>query len=220
MISVQDIALRLLVALVASGLVGLQRSLTGKVAGMRTHILVGVGAAVFTLVSAYAFEQSRATPDRIAAQVVSGLGFIAGGVILKERGSIRGLTTAAGLWAVAALGMAAGAGLFAIAFTGAGFILVTLVGLRFVELWFPRRRLNSWEVCVATTGSASKARIEALLRPHSHRVWLIELSQGEATRLTFGVEAPRHLDLDAVTATLRADGANSVSWTIMGNLEE
>src|SRR5690348_5850589 len=105
MISTQEIVVRLLAALLLCGAVGLQRALTGKAAGMRTHILVGVGAALFTLVSGYAFRTSPSNTDRIAAQIVSGIGFIGGGAILKERGSIRGLTTAAGLWAAAALGM-------------------------------------------------------------------------------------------------------------------
>jgi len=126
MITWQEVLLRLGLALVFCGTVGVERFLAGKAAGVRTHILVGMGAALFTLISGYAFHTTAANADRIAAQVVSGIGFIGGGAILKEGASIRGLTTAAGLWAVAALGMAAGAGLYSIGALGTAVILVTL----------------------------------------------------------------------------------------------
>src|SRR5581483_1708521 len=144
MITTQEIAIRLLAACLFCGAVGLQRALTGKAAGMRTHILVGVGSALFTLISGYAFHTTASNADRIAAQIVSGIGFIGGGAILKERGAIKGLTTAAGLWAAAALGMAAGAGLYVMGAAGAVIILLTLVALRRVELRFPRRALEVW----------------------------------------------------------------------------
>lgn len=112
MITMQEIVIRLLAAGLFCGAVGLQRALTGKAAGMRTHILVGVGAALFTLVSGYAFRTTPSNTDRIAAQIVSGIGFIGGGAILKlsEERDIRGLTTAAGIWMTAAMGVAAGLG--------------------------------------------------------------------------------------------------------------
>jgi putative Mg2+ transporter-C (MgtC) family protein len=219
MISTQEMVIRLLVALFTAGLIGLQRSLTGKVAGMRTHILVSMGAAIFTLISAYAFN-THLSQDRIAAQVVSGMGFIAGGVILKERGTIKGITTAAGLWAVAALGMAAGAGLYQLTFIGTGFALLTLVGLRLIEVHFPRRRLSSWEVQVQVSGHATSARIEAILASRGHRVWLLGLTLGEHTCITLGVETPRNFDFDEASSALRAEGVERVQWTSLGGPEE
>lgn len=144
--SIQEIVVRLLAALLFAGSVGLQRALTGKAAGMRTHILVGVGSALFTLVSGSAFQTTAANADRIAAQIVSGIGFIGGGAILKERGSVKGLTTAAGLWSAVALGMAAGAGLYAMAAVTTALILGTLIALRRLEMHFPRRALETWAV--------------------------------------------------------------------------
>jgi len=107
-------ALRLLVAAALSGAIGVERELRERAAGLRTHMLVGVGAALFTLVSAYAwgdfvFDRSRGTafdPTRIAAQIVTGIGFLGAGAILRQGLSVRGLTTAAGLWVAAAIGMA------------------------------------------------------------------------------------------------------------------
>jgi putative Mg2+ transporter-C (MgtC) family protein len=84
MISTSEVVIRLLVALLFCGAVGVQRCLAGKAAGVRTHVLVGMGAAIFTLISGYAFHTTPANADRIAAQVVSGIGFIGGGAILKE----------------------------------------------------------------------------------------------------------------------------------------
>ncbi|HUH53387.1 MAG TPA: MgtC/SapB family protein [Microbacteriaceae bacterium] len=110
----------LLIAFVLSALIGVERQFRQKAAGFRTHVLVGTGAATFTLVSAYGFVPllgGDITPDpsRIAAQIVSGIGFLGAGVIFTRRDIVRGLTTAATIWVVAAVGMAAGAGLISLA---------------------------------------------------------------------------------------------------------
>ena len=110
-----QIALRLAVALGLGALVGLERELQRQEAGFRTHAVVSLGAAIFTVVSAYAFTGIGTDPTRIAAQVVSGIGFIGAGTIIQSRGGVKGLTTAASLWAVAGVGMAAGAGLYGVA---------------------------------------------------------------------------------------------------------
>ena len=104
--------LRLVVALVLGAVVGWERELQRMPAGFRTHALVALGSAIFTVISAYAFTGPGSDPTRIAAQVVTGIGFLGGGAIIHYGGTVRGLTTAASLWAVAAVGMAAGAGLF------------------------------------------------------------------------------------------------------------
>ena len=85
---------------------------------------------------------------------------------------------------------------------------------------FPRRRLSTWEVRVHLSGRVSAARIEGVLAPNCHRVWLVGLSQDDGTSMTLGIEAPRQFDLDAATAALRAEGAESVQWESAGQLEE
>jgi putative Mg2+ transporter-C (MgtC) family protein len=125
--------LRLLVALVLGAAVGWERELQRMPAGFRTHALVGLGSATFTVVSAFAFVGPLTDPTRIAAQIVTGVGFLGGGAILHYRGSVRGLTTAASLWAVSAVGMAAGAGLYVIAVGGAVLVIITLELLDRVE---------------------------------------------------------------------------------------
>ena len=132
--------LRLVVALVLGAAVGLERELQRMPAGFRTHALVGLGSAIFTVVSAFAFVGPVTDPTRIAAQIVTGVGFLGGGAILHYRGAVRGLTTAASLWSVAAVGMAAGAGLYVIAIGGAVLVVVTLELLDRVELLLKRRQ--------------------------------------------------------------------------------
>ncbi|MEU8343752.1 MgtC/SapB family protein [Spirillospora sp. NPDC048832] len=120
----------LLLAMVLSAAIGLERGLRNKSAGLRTHTLVGVGSALFMLVSKYGFEDVPGNvsldPSRVAAQIVSGIGFIGGGLIFVRRDAVRGLTTAAVVWVTAAVGMAAGGGLpiLAVAVTGVHFLVV------------------------------------------------------------------------------------------------
>src|SRR5699024_8457716 len=108
------------VAFVLCALIGLERQFRQKAAGFRTHVLVGTGSAAFTLVSAFGFASVLGTdvtldPSRIAAQIVSGIGFLGAGVIFTRRDVVRGLTTAATIWVAAAVGMAAGAGMVSLA---------------------------------------------------------------------------------------------------------
>jgi putative Mg2+ transporter-C (MgtC) family protein len=131
--------LRLAAGLVLGAAVGWERELQRMPAGFRTHALVGLGSAIFTVVSAFAFSGPGADPTRIAAQIVTGVGFLGGGAILHYRGSVRGLTTAASLWAVAAVGMAAGAGLYVIAVGGAVLVIVALDLFDRLEAYAQRR---------------------------------------------------------------------------------
>lgn len=214
MISWQEVLVRLLVALLFCGLVGVERYLSGKAAGVRTHILVGMGAAIFTLISGYAFGTTASNADRIAAQVVSGIGFIGGGAILKESGSIKGLTTAAGLWAVAALGMAAGAGLYTIGALGTGIILGTLALLRRLELRLPRRFLATWTIHVTLADGATVEGMCDAVGSLCEKVTLDSLELGEQTRLVFTAEVHRALDISIISRQFRAAGARTISWQV------
>jgi putative Mg2+ transporter-C (MgtC) family protein len=133
-ISEGEILLRLAVTVVLCGAIGLERETRGQVAGLRTHILVGLGSALFTLVSAYGFDAGEpgvtVDPTRIAAQIVTGIGFLGAGTIIRQGLTVRGLTTAASLWVVAAIGMAGGAGFYLAAVATTAVALVSLVGFR------------------------------------------------------------------------------------------
>lgn len=128
-----DLAVRLLVAAFLGSAIGFEREIHEHPAGMRTHLLVALGAAIFTELSIYGFagigagaDAPSIDPSRVAAQVVSGIGFLGAGAILKYGTSIRGLTTAASLWTVAAVGMAAGAGEWLIAAVGTAIVIFSL----------------------------------------------------------------------------------------------
>ena len=127
-----ELAARLAIALALGAVIGFEREMDRQPAGFRTHSLVALGSALFTIISAYGFA-GTADPTRIAAQIVSGIGFLGAGTILHHRGSIRGLTTAASLWSAAAIGMAAGAGMLALAVIGTVLVVVVLALLEGVE---------------------------------------------------------------------------------------
>jgi putative Mg2+ transporter-C (MgtC) family protein len=125
-------AVRLIAAAALGAVIGLEREIHDHPAGMRTHLLVSVGSAGFTVLSIAAFPAPGGDPARIAAQIVTGIGFLGAGAILKEGATIRGLTTAASLWATAAVGMAAGAGAWITALTITVIVVVSLWPLRLV----------------------------------------------------------------------------------------
>src|SRR3954447_2133580 len=151
------VALRLAVALALAGVIGFEREIAGQPAGLRTHITVGLGAALFGLISVHGFDAyvaGRNTNNyqidvsRVASQVVVGVGFLGAGAILKEGASIRGLTTAASLWATAAIGLAAGLGSFFGAVAATVALLLSLVFLRAPRGWVRRRLARSLQTVI------------------------------------------------------------------------
>lgn len=134
-----ELTARLVAALLLGGVIGWERELQRMPAGFRTHALVSLGSAIFTVLSAYAFTGPGSDPTRIAAQIVSGIGFLGGGAILHYGGTVRGLTTAASLWSVAAVGMAAGAGLYVVAAISAVLVIIGLEVFQRVERMVKRR---------------------------------------------------------------------------------
>ena len=135
-----EVVLRVVLAGVFGGAIGAEREIREREAGLRTHMLVSIGAALFTLVSAYGFSDFRFSnasgitydPTRIAAQVVTGIGFLGAGAIIRQGLSVRGLTTAASLWVVAAIGIATGAGYYSAALITTVVVLVSLWPLRII----------------------------------------------------------------------------------------
>jgi putative Mg2+ transporter-C (MgtC) family protein len=152
-----DIAVRFLVAVALTGAIGVEREISGQPAGLRTHITVGLGAALFGLISVHGFDAyvaGRNTNNyqidvsRVASQVVVGVGFLGAGAILKEGASIRGLTTAASLWATAAIGLACGLGNFFAATASCVALLLALIFLRAPRGWVRRRLARSLQTVV------------------------------------------------------------------------
>ena len=132
-----QIIIRLLISVLVSGLIGLERQLHRRAAGLRTHILVCVGSTLIMLTSLYIFDiykdKIAIDPSRIAAGVITGIGFLGAGTIIRYGEEIRGLTTAASLWVVAALGLAVGCGFYTAAIATTVIVLLTLMFLRRLE---------------------------------------------------------------------------------------
>jgi putative Mg2+ transporter-C (MgtC) family protein len=151
---------RLILAAVCSGLIGYERESARKAAGLRTFTLVGVGAAVFSVVSIIGFPG----PDqsRIAAQIVTGVGFLGAGAIFRDGAFVSGLTTAAGLWVVASIGMAAGSGSYELAVVGTAVTLMTLYGLRAIDAAVYRRKIKARSRLEVYVNEVTK--LEALLK--------------------------------------------------------
>ena len=136
-----EIALKLLLAMVCGGAIGFERELSRKAAGLRTNVLICMGAALYMIISRHIGGGAAYTdPARLAAQVVTGIGFLGAGVIMQSRGSVTGLTTAATIFVVAAVGIGVGEGMYGIALFATVMIIVVLVLLRSVEHEVIRRK--------------------------------------------------------------------------------
>ena len=201
---------RVVVAAGLGGAVGLERELREREAGFRTHLLVSVGSCLFTLVSAYGFHEFlvgggnivRADPTRIAAQIVTGVGFLGAGAIIRQGFSVRGLTTAATLWVVAAIGMASGAGYFSAAVITTALVLFSLWPLRiFTFRVMTRFRPETDRLIVQLpTGESPAPLIEKL-----------ESLGGNLQSLEVGHEADRRTVLMDVTLPPKSDAPAIVS---------
>jgi putative Mg2+ transporter-C (MgtC) family protein len=130
---------RLLLAAALGGALGFERELRQKSAGLRTNILIAIGSALFTLMSYELADPAGADPGRVAAQIVTGIGFLGAGAIIRRDGDVHGLTTAATIWVNAAVGVAAGGGEFHLAFIATGVTLVALLLLHPIEKIVDRR---------------------------------------------------------------------------------
>lgn len=138
-----EVLLRIGIAAILAGLVGLERETSKRPAGLRTHILVSVASSLVMIGNLYAFElfknQTSMDPMRLAAQVISGIGFLGAGTIIKEGPTIKGLTTAASLWSIACIGLICGLGFFMGAIMATGFVLLSLIALNRIEIMINKK---------------------------------------------------------------------------------
>lgn len=222
-VTVGEIALRLLVAAALTGAVGLEREWRDRAAGLRTHMLVGVGSALFTLVSAYGFNEFlvggsnvvRADPSRVAAQIVTGIGFLGAGAILRQGLTIRGLTTAAGLWVTAAIGMAVGAGFYSAALLTTGVVLIGLGPFRWAEGYIAARRRTGGRLEVDLRPDQPVAPVLAILETRQATVHRIQLEESaeEGRELTMEVQLPASVSgRELVDHLSKLDEVTAVRW--------
>jgi putative Mg2+ transporter-C (MgtC) family protein len=163
-----EMVLRLGAGIGLGTVIGLERQYRARMAGLRTNALVAVGATLFVLLSAHGFSGGTADPTRVAAQIVSGIGFLGAGVIMRDGLNVRGLNTAATLWCSAAVGALAGAGMFAVAVAGTVLVVVVNVALRAVGRVVDRRPDTGDEhpttyTFIAVTRDDHEAHVRALL---------------------------------------------------------
>jgi len=191
--SYTDIAIRLSLALILGGAIGIEREYRAKEAGFRTHFLVALGSALFCVVSQYGFGIDLKDSSRVAAQVVSGIGFLGAGTIIFQKNVVRGLTTAAGLWVTAAIGLACGTGMYvAAALTTA----MVLLGLEVLNLLIPQLGNTTMEL---TFSAPSRESVKKLLKQikqdgmevHSYELKDRRTSKEEFLEVSMEIKAKR-----------------------------
>jgi putative Mg2+ transporter-C (MgtC) family protein len=217
------VLLRLSVAAGLGGAIGFERELRERQAGLRTHLVVCLGSALFTIVSAYGFREFlvhggslvRTDPTRIAAQIVSGIGFLGAGAIIRQGLSVRGLTTAATLWLVAAIGMASGAGYYDAAVIATFGALLTLGPLRIVAYKIVRRfRPDVDRLVVDIPAGGSPVPIIEAIEGNGGRVIALEIAQeGDRRSVAVDVELMQTTAPTIVAAVGDIDGVLEVRWT-------
>ena len=212
-----EVLLRLFVAAALGGAIGLERELRERQAGLRTHLVVSVGSALFTLVSAYGFTNFgvRVDPTRIAAQIVTGIGFLGAGASIRQGLSVRGLTTAATLWLVAAIGMAAGAGYWEGALIATLGAIITLGPLRVIAyrvLVRFRPALDRLLVEIPAGGSPAPI-IDAIERQGGRVVSLDVAQEGDRRSVAVDVELRVGSAPAVVAGVAEIDGVLEVRWT-------
>jgi putative Mg2+ transporter-C (MgtC) family protein len=206
-----ELLVQLLLAVVLGGAVGVEREFRGKPAGLRTNILICVGATLFTVLS-YRLAGARGDPGRVAAQILTGVGFIGAGTIMHMRGAVTGLTSAATIWVVAAVGMAVGSGAYVEALGATLLIMLVLGGLAPLEGYMARQATLSHVVIHAQPDKSTVNDIEALVQ----RTGLdVVRTQSRVENVDLVVEmdlrGPKRLHDQLLIAAVHAPGVRSVS---------
>jgi len=196
---------QLVLAAVLGGIVGLEREVTHHAAGFRTHILVCVGAALVMITSTFLFDayegRTNLDPARLGAQVISGIGFLGAGTILREGITVRGLTTAASLWVVGCIGLAVGSGFYlgAVAATGVTFLTLTLLQSLSARIEKKYGRIVKLEL-VLCEDPAALGDLTRLLSQHAVSIHRIFFEEDNNNRLTMQLRIPGTLVPEALVA--------------------
>ena len=217
-----EVILRVALAAALGGAIGFERELRDREAGLRTHLLVSVGAALFTMVSAYAWSDWRFStpeglvfdPTRIAAQVVSGIGFLGAGAIIRQGLSVRGLTTAATLWVVAAIGMAAGVGYYEAAVVTTALVLLSLWPLRILAYRVSLRfREDEGRLVVDLPAGASAVSVLDAVERGGAEVRSLDFEdEGDRRRIDARVRLRGRKATELVDALTRAEDVLAARW--------
>lgn len=223
-----DIIVRLLAATVLGAIVGIERERAEHAAGLRTHALVSLGAALFMIISAYGFasvlgDHVVLDPSRIAAQVASGIGFLGAGTIILRREIVRGLTTAASVWTVAAIGLACGGGMYLAAIVASVLVLVILAAMRPLELALFGSRRSVHIIMTCAAGKFPEAQVRHIISDAGARLQRIHLhfdNEKERDRVELVMRydpAQTHKIADALRAL---DGVREIRTVTQGSVRE
>lgn len=202
-----DITLRLLIAMLLGGVIGIEREYRSKEAGFRTHFLVALGSALFCIVSQYGFGFDLKDSSRVAAQVVSGIGFLGAGTIIFQKNVVRGLTTAAGLWVTAAIGLACGSGMFAAAAIATALIIV---GLEVLILFIPHIGRTVVELSFSTISEESIKQVVNNLKKAGIRISSFKL------RKQISAQGDKIYRVDLELRVKRRDGHDTLIDMVSG----
>jgi putative Mg2+ transporter-C (MgtC) family protein len=210
-----DIVIRLCLAFLAGGIIGFERSSRRQIAGLRTHILICLGATLLMLLSIrlsrWFSGAENGDPGRIAAQVVSGIGFLGAGAIIRLGNNIKGLTTAASLWLIAAVGMAIGAGMYVAAAAAEALSLVTLILLdRIEKKIFPATRNKLLEIQYKHSSTPDTVAAMEVLKNYGLKILSMDVNQGlgkgKNTKLRFLVSIPESADISKLARAFKTAG--------------
>ncbi|MRT93489.1 MgtC/SapB family protein [Ancylomarina sp. 16SWW S1-10-2] len=211
-ITTGTVAFRMLLSLAVSVIVGIEREYHKQPAGLRTHVLISLGATLIMLLSIYipqTFTQySPADPARLAAQVVSGIGFLGAGAIMKFGFNVKGLTTAASIWVIAAIGLAIGAGMYLATAIAAGILLFALSFLNIFEKWmFPAKSIKHLHVYSAVGFELKTDPILTLLKKNQVNVQTIDIEQSfdeKRTNLYFVIQIKEKVKINKLSEEIGA----------------
>ena len=177
-----ELTIRLMLALLLGGAIGIEREYRAKEAGFRTHFLVALGSALFCLVSQFGFGVDLKDSSRVAAQVVSGIGFLGAGTIIFQKNVVRGLTTAAGLWVTAAIGLACGTGMYLAAVLTTAMVLL---GLEVLNYWIPQLGLSTIELSFSAPSRESVKEFITRIKQDGMEVHSYELKERRLSKEEF-----------------------------------
>lgn len=220
MVNQLEMILRLVLAAILAGLIGYEREIHGRLAGFRTHILVCVGSTLIMLTSMSIFDIYRgvatADPGRIAAQVVSGIGFLGAGTIIRFRASVRGLTTAASLWTVAGIGLAVGSGLYVPATVTTIIVLLTLFFLNIFEKSLIRKDWYKVIEIETKTGTSQLEEIRSVLSEYEAEIKDFEVKKTASPdnmvlKVSVKLLTSEH-DAEIVSKMRQLEGVKKANW--------
>ncbi len=206
-----ELLLQLALAGVLGGVIGLERELSGKPAGLRTNVLICTGATLFTVLSLH-LAGSRGDPARVAAQILPGIGFIGAGTILHMRGAVTGLTSAATIWVVAAIGMALGSGAYVEGVGTTALVIVVLMGLRRLERLIARKAMRARLLIHAAPQANLVEELESIVRASGLEVETSRMHREHVDAVVeLELRGPRRCHEQALVAVVHHAGVRSIS---------